>query len=331
MSRILSGVRPSGDLHLGNYLGALKQWVTLQNEGDHELTFLIVDLHSLDAYQDPAQLRAKTYESAALYLACGIDSVKSTIVVQSHVPAHTELAWILSARTPLGELERMTQYKEKSAKQGLQRASLALFAYPVLMAADILLYQADLVPVGDDQTQHLEFARGIAKRFNTLANTELFTVPERYAPKLGARVMSLSNPLKKMSKSDEDPRGSLPLLATNDVLHKNIARAMTDSGEEVRGGKEKPALANLLELFAALEGTSVSALEERYVGKGYGDFKADLAEAVIATIAPVRTKAQEYLADLPELDRILLEGAIRATTVAEKTLTAAKKHVGLLA
>ena len=329
MSRILSGVRPSGDLHIGNYLGALKQWVELQNSGEHETFFMLVDLHALDTIDDAETLRQKVREVAALYVGAGIDPTKSAIFAQSDVPAHTQLMWILSSRSKMGDLERMTQFKDKAAKGGAERVNLALFSYPILMAADILLYQANLVPVGDDQVQHLEFARDLAKKFNNTYNKELFTIPERFAGELGARVMSLSHPEQKMSKSDDDPKGTLPLLADDDTLRKNVMRAVTDSGEEVKGGENKPALNNLIELFAALEDTTTQAIEQRFEGKGYGDFKSALADAIVETIAPIRERAQALLADTDAIDALLAEGAMRANAVANQTLETVSKEVGL--
>lgn len=332
MATILSGIRPSGDLHLGNYLGALKQWVALQRTKDHDLFFMLADLHSLDALKDASKMRQSIRETAALYIACGIDPDQSVIFAQSDVSAHTQLMWILSSRVPLGELERMTQFKDKSAKEGSERANAALFNYPILMAADILLYQADLVPVGDDQMQHLEFTRDIARKMNNEYVQGLFTIPEQFKGAAGARVMSLSRPHQKMSKSADDPKGALALLAHNDTLQKNVMSAVTDSEPTITYDPEqRPAVANLLELYAGLTDQLPSDIPQLFEGKGFGAFKQELAERVISTVTPIRNRATDLLNDPALLDDVLKKGAESASARANETLDAVFRATGLRA
>ncbi|MGH2367704.1 MAG: tryptophan--tRNA ligase, partial [Chloroflexota bacterium] len=326
--RVLSGIQPSGNLHLGNYLGAVKQWVDYQDQFDN--FFCIVDLHAITVPQDPAALRRTTRELAAFYLAAGIDLDRSTIFVQSHVPAHAELGWILNCVTPMGWLERMTQFKDKSAKEGgnKERISAGLFDYPVLMAADILLYQARYVPVGDDQRQHVELTRDIAERFNRLYG-ETFVIPEPMIGETGARIMSLEDPMQKMSKSDESPGSRIGVYDDPDTIRRNIMRATTDSLREIRFDPARPGIYNLLTIYQVLSGESREAIERQFEGKGYGDFKRALADLVIESVAPIQARCKELLAS-PELDDLLKTGAEKAAVVANETLRHAKYAMGLL-
>ncbi|KQR52119.1 tryptophan--tRNA ligase [Leifsonia sp. Leaf336] len=329
LPRLYSGMQPSADsLHLGNYIGALLQWKDLQSS--HDAFFSVVDLHAITVAQDPAELREKTRRTAAQYIAAGIDPSASTLYVQSHVPAHAQLAWVLNTITGFGEASRMTQFKDKSAKQGSDATSVGLFAYPVLMAADILLYDTEVVPVGDDQRQHVELTRDLAERFNSRFG-ETFVVPQAMILKDGARVYDLQNPESKMSKSAESGAGIVWLLDEPDVTRKKIMRAVTDTDGVVsfdRAGK--PGISNLLSIYAALTGRPVADIELDYDGKGYGDFKKGLVEVVVETFGPVRERALDLLADPAELDRILAGNAERASEVAERTLAKAYNAVGLL-
>ncbi len=324
--RVFSGIQPSGNLHVGNYLGAIKNWVSIQDE--YENYFCIVDLHALTVPQDPEELRRKVREVAALYLASGIDPEKSVVFRQSRVSEHAELSWLLNCVARFGELSRMTQFKDKAQKGGAESASAGLFDYPVLMAADILLYNAHLVPVGEDQRQHLELARTLARRFNHLYG-ETFVVPEPMILEVGARVMALDEPEAKMSKSSPAPSSYVALLDEPDVVRRKIKRARTDSGSEIVAGPEKPAITNLLGIYAGMTGQKVSEIERQYEGKGYGDFKRDLAEVVVEGLAPVRAKALELLDAPQELDRILEDGAERAREVAHPILESAWRGMGL--
>ncbi|MCL4509119.1 MAG: tryptophan--tRNA ligase [Chloroflexi bacterium] len=324
--RVLSGIQPSGELTLGNYLGALRRWVSMQDK--NESYFCIVDLHAITEPQDPQDLRRRTRDIAALYLAAGLDSAKSIIFVQSHVRAHSELGWILNCMTPMGWLERMTQFKDKVAKGSAERVSVGLFDYPVLMAADILLYQAHLVPVGDDQRQHVEFTRDVALRFNHRFG-DTFTIPEPLIGDTGARIMSLSDPTKKMSKSDEDPSGTIALLDPPELVRRKIMRAKTDSGTEPRFDDERPGITNLLEIFSALTGKSRAETEAHFAGRGYGDVKRELADATITALEPLQREHQRYTDDPAELDRELRKGCERASVVAEQTLRDVQEKVGL--
>ncbi|WP_433862529.1 tryptophan--tRNA ligase [Streptomyces sp. L7] len=329
LPRLYSGMQPSADsLHLGNYVGALLQWKELQST--HDAFFSVVDLHAITVAQDPAELREKTRRTAAQYIAAGIDPSASTLYVQSHVPAHAQLAWLLNTITGYGEAARMTQFKDKAAKQGADATSVGLFAYPVLMAADILLFDAEVVPVGDDQRQHVELTRDLAERFNSRFG-ETFVVPQAMILKDGARIYDLQNPESKMSKSAESGAGIVWMLDEPDVTRKKIMRAVTDTDGVVsfdRAGK--PGISNLLSIYSALSGRAVADIELEYDGKGYGDFKKGLVEVVVETFGPVRERALDLLSDPAELDRILAGNAERASEVAERTLAQAFNAIGLL-
>lgn len=328
--RVLSGIQPSGNLTIGNYLGALRQWV--QEQHHYESYFCVVDLHALTLPQDPRQLRAKTREVAALYIAAGIDPEQSVVFVQSHVRAHTELAWLLTCLTPLGWLYRMTQFKDKSAKQEQESVGAGLLNYPVLMAADILLYQADAVPVGDDQRQHLEITRDLAQRFNHIYG-ETFNIPAFMAPKVGARIMGLDKPLMKMSKSEVSDYHAVYLLDKPDVARKKIMRAVTDTGREIRfsDDPEKAGVNNLLTIYQALTNDSREAIESAFAGKGYGDLKKAVADQVTAFLEPLQARYYEISGEAGYIDQVLAEGADKARAVAEKTLSDARDKIGLLA
>ncbi|MCS6873337.1 MAG: tryptophan--tRNA ligase [Pyrinomonadaceae bacterium] len=321
--RILSGVQPSGNLHIGNYLGALKNWVTLQK--DYESFFCIVNLHAITLPQEPEKLKRKTLELARIYLAAGIDPKVSTIFVQSDVPEHAELAWVLTCISRMGELERMTQFKDKSKGKG-ESVGVGIFTYPVLMASDILLYKANLVPVGQDQKQHLELTRDLAERFNRDYG-ETFVIPEPYIPPVGAKIQSLQDPMKKMSKSDQDPNGSIFLLDDADVIRKKIKRAVTDSGTEVKFDKSRPAINNLLTIYQLVTDLPAEECENRFVGKGYGYFKTELAEAIIEFLRPFQQKVRSY--DEQELIETLKSGAEKARSVACQTLREVYEKMGL--
>src|SRR5215204_4953603 len=324
--RVFSGIQPSGTSHLGTYLGALRNWVSLQN--DYESYFCIVDLHAITVPQDPKKLRGNIREMAAIYLAAGLDPGRSVIFRQSRVSEHTELGWLLNCIARVGELSRMTQFKDKSQRGGAESASVGLYAYPVLQAADILLYNAHLVPVGEDQRQHLELSRTLARRFNGLYG-ETFAVPEPMILETGARVMALDEPTQKMSKSAPTPAGYIALLDEPDVIRRKIRRAKTDSGTEVMATPDKPALTNLLGIYAGLTDRSVPEIEDRYRGKGYGEFKKDLAEVVVESLSPIRERTLELLDDPRELDEVLEAGAERARDVARSTLHDAWAKLGL--
>lgn len=327
--RLYSGMQPSADsLHLGNYVGALLQWKDLQ--AVHDAFFSVVDLHAITVAQDPHDLREKTRRTAAQYIAAGIDPSASTLYVQSHVPAHAQLAWVLSTITGYGEAARMTQFKDKSAKQGAEATSVGLFTYPVLMAADILLFDADVVPVGDDQRQHVELTRDLAERFNSRFG-ETFVVPQAMILKDGARIYDLQSPEAKMSKSADSEAGIVRLLDEPDITRKKIMRAVTDTDGVVsydRAGK--PGISNLLSIYSALSGRAVQEIELDYEGKGYGDFKKGLVEVVVDALGPVRERTLELLADPAELDRILAGNAARASETAEVTLAKAYEAIGFL-
>ncbi|MFF0910985.1 tryptophan--tRNA ligase [Microbacterium enclense] len=327
--RLYSGMQPSADsLQIGNYIGALLQWRTLQDE--YDAFFSVVDLHALTQPGDPVERREKTRRTAAQYIAAGIEPSKSTLYVQSHVPAHAELQWILSTLTGFGEAGRMTQFKDKSARYGTDATNVGLFTYPVLMAADILLYQTDVVPVGDDQKQHIELTRDLAERFNQRFG-ETFAMPKPMIQRETARIYDLQNPTAKMSKSAESDAGVLWMLDEPKVSAKKIMRAVTDSEGAVRFDREaKPGVSNLLVIYSALTGREISAIEDEYAGRGYGDFKKGLAEVVVAEFDPVRERALELLADPAELDRVLAHNADRAASVAEKTLADVYDRIGLL-
>ncbi|MGO1725600.1 tryptophan--tRNA ligase [Glutamicibacter ardleyensis] len=327
--RVLSGMQPSGDsLHLGNYLGALVNWVKTQD--DHDAFFFIPDMHAITVSQDPAELRARTRKTAAQFIAGGIDLDKSTLFVQSQVPEHAQLAWVLNCITGFGEASRMTQFKDKSSKGGADAASVGLFTYPVLMAADILLYQPQGVPVGDDQRQHVELARDLAKRFNHRFG-ETFVVPEAFIPKEGARIYDLQSPTSKMSKSSESPAGLINVLDEPKLIAKRIKSAVTDAGSVVAYDKEeKPGVSNLLNILAAMTGRHVPGLVTEFEGKMYGHLKVAVAEAVVERLTPIRTRTLELLDDPAELDRLLLAGATKAREVASATVADVYQKVGFL-
>jgi tryptophanyl-tRNA synthetase len=325
--RVLSGIQPTADsFHLGNYLGAVRQWVALQDE--YDAFYCVVDLHAITVPQDPQTLRRRTMVAAAQLLAAGLHPERCTLFVQSHVREHTELAWILGCMTGFGEASRMTQFKDKSAKSA--EASVGLFTYPVLQAADILLYNADQVPVGEDQRQHLELSRTLAQRFNHRYG-ETFTVPQPYILKEVAKIFDLQDPTAKMSKSSSSPQGIIDVLDDPAAIRKKIARAVTDAGGEVRADEEnKPGVTNLLRIYAALSGESVAKVEARFQGGGYGDFKKSLAELTVDTFAPVRERTQAILADEPALDKVLAHGAHGARKVAAQTMTAVRDLIGFI-
>jgi len=324
---MLSAVQPSNRLTLGNYLGAIKNWVKLQD--DYECIFFAVDLHTLTVRQDPNELREQTYLALATYLAAGIRSETSTLFVQSHVPEHAELAWIFSCFAYMGELSRMTQFKDKSSKQG-QNVTTGLFTYPLLMAADILLYHAHLVPVGEDQKQHIEITRDIATRMNHIYGEDLFTVPEIYNPPVGARIMSLQNPNAKMSKSDPDPNGAVFLNDTDDQIRKKIKRAVTDSGSDIAYEESKPGVKNLIDIQAAITGKLPSEIVQSYQGKQYGHLKVETSEIVAESIRPIREEANRLLKDKSHLDSILKKGALQSRQRAQLTLEKVYDRVGLV-
>ncbi|MBA2704823.1 MAG: tryptophan--tRNA ligase [Blastocatellia bacterium] len=323
MKRIFSGAQPTGNIHLGNYLGALRNWVALQHE--YESFFCIVNLHAITARQDPKLLAEKTGELARIYIAVGIDPGISTIFVQSDVAAHAELTWVLNCIARMSELERMTQFKDKARKQS-ENVGVGVFDYPVLMAADILLYQTDLVPVGEDQKQHLELTRDLAIRFNRDYG-DTFRVPDAYIPKVGARIMSLSDPAKKMSKSDDDLAGSVMLLDDADNIQRKFKRAVTDSGTEIRFDATRPAITNLLTIFQLLTGQAPDEIESHFAGKGYGQLKQELAEITIEFLRPLREKV-ESISD-KELGTILDQGRQKARGIAQATLETVMARLGI--
>ena len=325
-SYAFSGIQPSGSLTIGNYVGTMPNWLRMQEE--YNCIFSIVDMHAITVRQEPAVLRQRTLELAALYIACGIDPEKCVLFVQSHVPQHAQLGWILNCYTYMGELSRMTQFKEKSARHE-ENINAGLFDYPVLMAADILLYQTAFVPVGDDQRQHVELARDIAIRFNN-AYSPTFTVPEAIIPKAGARVMSLQEPTKKMSKSDEDS-SSVFILDTPDVIRKKFRRAVTDSGSGiVYDQQEKPGISNLIDIYAAFAHCTAQQVEERFATTGYGQFKDAVADVVIEVMAPVQARFAQLMGDKKALGEILANGAQKAARIAAKTLDKVERKVGFV-
>ena len=324
---LLSGIQPSGNLHLGNYLGAVKNWAALPDE--FNCFYFMADLHTLTVRQNPAELRRRSTTQLAQYIACGLDPEKNVLFLQSHVHEHAELGWILNCYTMFGELSRMTQFKDKCAKNA-DNINGGLFTYPSLMAADILLYQADYVPVGEDQKQHCELTRDIANRFNNLYG-ETFKVPEPYIPKVGARIMSLGNPTLKMSKSD--PTGCVFLMDSPEEIARKFKRAITDSDTErcVRYDPEnKPGVANLMNIYASVTGKSFDEIESEFAGKGYGVFKPAVGDAVIETLRPIREEAERILADKAYLKQVYTDGAMKASSVARKTLRKVYKRVGLV-
>ena len=323
---IFSGAQPSGKLTLGNYLGAIKNWTDLQEE--YNCYYSVVDLHAITVPQEAKDLRANTMQLLAQYLACGLDPEKNTIFIQSHVSAHTELMWILSTMTYMGELSRMTQFKDKSQKNEAN-LNAGLFTYPVLMAADILLYQTDLVPVGEDQKQHLELARDLANRFNN-RYSPTFKVPEPYIQKAGSRVMSLQEPTKKMSKSDENENAYILLIDDADTIRRKIKRSVTDSVGIVQYSDEQPGIKNLLNIYSKLSDKSIDEIVTMYEGKGYGDFKADVAEVIVEALRPIRERYEEILKNKEYLESVYAKGAQRAEAQARKTLRKVYKKVGLI-
>ncbi|MFE3116652.1 tryptophan--tRNA ligase [Streptomyces niveus] len=327
--RALSGIQPTaGSFHLGNYLGAIRQYVALQET--HDAFYMVVDLHAITIPQEPADLRANTRLAAAQLLAAGLDPQRCTLFIQSHVPEHAQLGWVMNCLTGFGEASRMTQFKDKSARQGADRATVGLFTYPILQVADILLYQADSVPVGEDQRQHVELTRDLAERFNTRFGST-FTVPKPHIVKEVAKIYDLQDPSIKMSKSASTPKGLVNLLDDPKATAKKIKSAVTDTGTEIRFEAEaKPGISNLLTIFSTLTGTGVADLEKRYEGKGYGALKVDLAEAMVDFVTPFRSRTQEYLDDPETLDSILAEGAEKARAVAAETLAQAYDRIGLL-
>ncbi len=323
---VLSAIQPSGMLTLGNYLGALKNWKNMQE--DFDCLFAVADLHAITVRQEPAKLRAQIYTTCALLLALGLDPEKSILFVQSHVAAHSQLSWLLSCYTQFGELSRMTQFKDKSAKHA-DNVNVGLFAYPALMAADILLYKPDFVPVGADQKQHLEITRDIAARFNGIYG-DVFKIPEPYIPKTGARVMSLQDPTKKMSKSDENLNSFVTLLDTPEEIMRKFKRAVTDSGSEVRMAEDKLGINNLISIYSAVTGETPEQIANAFEGRGYGDFKKAVGEAVVEELRPIRERYSEIIADKKQLEDIYREGAMKAERLANRTLGKVMKKIGFV-
>jgi tryptophanyl-tRNA synthetase len=324
---ILSGIQTSGALTLGSYLGAIKNWVELSDE--YECYYMMADLHAITVRQDPAALRRTTLEQLAQYVAVGLDPAKNVIFLQSHVPAHAELGWVLGCYTMFGELSRMTQFKDKSAKNA-ENINAGLFTYPALMAADILLYQADLVPVGDDQKQHVELTRDVAERFNGVYG-DTFTIPKPFIPKIGARIMSLQEPESKMSKSDKSPGGCVYLLDKPEDILRAFKRAVTDSETAVRfDPANKPGVSNLIQIYAVCAGKSFAEVESEFAGRGYGDFKAAVGETVVETLRPIRERAEDLLKNRDYLTEIYRGGAERAGKTANRTLRKVYKKVGFI-
>ncbi len=323
--RVFSGIQPTGNIHIGNYLGATKRWAADQDKYDS--IFCIVDLHAITVQQDPKELKAKIREVTGLLLAAGIDPKKSIVLIQSHVHEHSELAWILNCFIPMGWMQRMTQFKEKSGKQK-EQVSVGLFDYPALMAADILLYDTDVVPVGDDQKQHVELARDAAQRFNNIYG-EVFTLPEPLIAEVGARIMGLDDPTKKMSKSEEAPNHAIALLDPPEVIRAKFMRATTDSLKEIRFDESRPGIYNLLTIYQTFTGEKKQDIEAKFEGKGYSDFKKALAEVVIEGLRPLQERYRKLTADPATIDNILTEGTAKARPMAQKTLAKVQKAVGL--
>lgn len=324
--RVLSFIQPSGLLTLGNYLGALKNWTEMQN--DFDCTFAVADLHAITVRQEPAKLRNQIYSTYAILLALGIDPEKNTVFIQSHVPEHAQLAWLLSCYTQFGEMSRMTQFKDKSQRHP-DNINVGLFSYPVLMAADILLYKADLIPVGADQKQHIEIARDIANRFNNIYG-DVFTIPDGYIPKSAARIKSLQDPTKKMSKSDDNVNAWIAILDTKDDIIRKFKRAVTDSDSRVIMSEDKPGVSNLISIYSAVTGKTTEEIEREFDGRGYGDFKLAVGEAVADELAPIKQKHDEIIKDKKELERLYRIGAEKAEYVARKTYLKAMKKVGFV-
>ena len=323
--RVFSGIQPTGNIHIGNYLGAIRPWVTSQAEFDN--MFCVADLHAITIPQEPRTLKSKIREVAGLLFAAGIDPKLSAVFIQSHMRAHAELAWILDCCIPLGWMQRMTQFKQKSPQQKAQ-ASVGLFNYPALMAADILLYQTDLVPVGEDQTQHLELTRDVAQRFNAIYG-ETFTVPEPVVPELGARIMGLDDPTRKMSKSERRPGHAIYLLDSPDAIRAKVLRAVTDSQHWIRFDETRPGMYNLLVIYELFSGLSRPDIEARFTGKGYSDFKRELAEVIIEGLRPVRSRHRALMAQAAHIDALLAEGAARVRPIAEQTSAIVRDKIGL--
>lgn len=323
---IFSGIQPSGELTIGNYLGAIKNWVKLQDEYDSY--FCVVDLHAITVKQEPKDLRARTLEVLAIYIACGLDPEKNTLFIQSHVPAHAEGAWLLNCYTYIGELSRMTQFKDKSQRYG-ESISAGLFTYPVLMAADILLYDADMVPVGSDQKQHLELTRDIAERFNN-TYSPTFKVPEPFIAPEGARIMDLQEPEKKMSKSAENANGYILIMDPPEVIRKKISRAVTDNIGIVQFHDDQPGVQNLMSILRSITGMSYEEIEAKYTGQGYAGFKKDVAEALVSELEPIQTKVKELLAKKEFIEEVYRRGAERANHTAMKTLRKMQKKIGFI-
>ncbi|MBN1514964.1 tryptophan--tRNA ligase [Candidatus Sumerlaeota bacterium] len=324
---LLSGSAPSGILTIGNYIGAVRNWVQMQQ--DYDCIFILVDLHAITVRQDPKELLQRSYQFIAQYLACGLDPEHHILFAQSHVPGHSQLAWLLNCYTQMGQLSRMTQFKDKA--QNAEKANVGLFAYPTLMAADILLYDADLVPVGEDQKQHLELTRDLAQRVNNIYNAEIFKVPEPYIPKVGARIMSLQEPTKKMSKSDKAETNYIALLDEPKRIKRKIMRAVTDSGEEIKWDPEgKPGVANLMSIHSAFSGKSFAEIERAYGGQGYGGFKGDVAELVVESLAPIQKRYHEIIDDKVYLNNVLRDGAERACVRSQPALQRFHDAIGFI-
>ena len=326
LKTVLSGVQPSGNLTIGNYLGAIKNFSAFA--GEYKPFYCVVDLHAITVRQVPAELRRRTYETLALYIASGLDPEKNVLFVQSHVPAHAELGWILDCYTMFGELSRMTQFKDKSAKHA-DNINAGLFTYPTLMAADILLYQADLVPIGADQKQHLELARNIADRFNQVYG-ETFTVPEPYIPAAGMKIMSLQEPTLKMSKSDPNPNAVVRILDPRDEILRKFKRAVTDSGAEVRFSPDKPGVSNLMTIYSCFSGKSFAEIEAEFAGKGYGDFKLAVGEVTADALLPVQNEFNRLMGDKTYLEAVMKSGAEQASYYARKTLSKVRRKIGFV-
>ena len=325
---IFSGTAPSGNIHIGNYIGAIKQWAEMQNTGEYQNIFCVVDEHAITTPQEPAKLRSKILEVFTLYLALGIDPEKSIIFVQSSVSEHTELAWILNTITPIGELERMTQFKDKSQKQ--KSVLAGLLNYPTLMAADILLYKTNLVPIGEDQLQHIELTRMIARKFNSTFG-ETFAIPEPFINKEGKRIMGLDDPLKKMSKSAENPKNYIALLDSPETIREKIKAAVTDSASEIKYDMEnKPAISNLLTIYSLFSRKTIAELEKEYDGKNYSVFKNDLAEIIIEGLSPIQKKYKELSANPDYIKKVLRNGAEKAKTIASQTMSEVRSKIGFL-
>jgi len=327
MKRIFSGIQPSGILHIGNYLGAVKQWVELQHRVDDAI-YCIVDLHAITVSQNPAELQKNIYSAAAWYIASGVNPEKSTIFVQSMRPEHAELAWVLNCQAKMGELYRMTQFKDKTASGDADTTGVGLFDYPVLMAADILLYDTNFVPVGDDQKQHVEFTRNLAQKFNSRFG-DTFTLPEPIIKKETARIMGLDNPEKKMSKSANSPLNYIALNDSPDVVLNKIKKAVTDSGTEIKSGTDKPAMTNLLNIYAEMSGEGISEIENNFTGKGYGDFKQSLADVIIEYLKPIQEKYSKLINNKSHLEKILVSGSEKIAPLAQKTIKKVYEKVGL--